>query len=144
MAAALGMLALLLAACSTPWSGDTQFRMGRSEDLVVGERLYESNCAACHGIDGEGQPDWKLPDANGVYPAPPHTTDGHTWHHADPLLLDIIANGGTPPKSAMPGFEGQLNEAEMAAILAYIKTFWGKEERAYQELVTNQAMGNDD
>ena len=118
--------------------------MGRSEDLVVGERLYELNCAACHGVDGEGQPDWKLPDANGVYPSPPHTADGHTWHHADPLLLDIIANGGTPPKSAMPGFAGQLDEAEMAAILAYIKTFWGKEERAYQELVTNQAIGNDD
>jgi len=97
-------------------------------------------CAECHGTQGEGQPNWKRPNAEGVYPAPPHDSSGHTWHHADDLLLAIIAKGGTMPKTQMPAFGATLTEAEMQLVLAYIKTFWGREERAFQEQVTRQSQ----
>ncbi len=41
----------------------------------------------------------------------------------------------------MPGFGEQLSEGEMALILDPIKTFWGEDERAFQELVTKQTTG---
>jgi mono/diheme cytochrome c family protein len=105
---------------------------------INGEALYLQYCAECHGEKGEGQPNWKQPDANGVYPAPPHDSSGHTWHHADALLLQIIAEGGSMPTTNMPAFGDQLSRAEMEAILAHIKTFWGAEERAFQEEVSQQ------
>ena len=43
-----------------------------SRDLSNGQSLYTEHCAACHGANLEGQPDWRTPDENGVLPAPPH------------------------------------------------------------------------
>jgi mono/diheme cytochrome c family protein len=134
---ALVLLILLLSACNQSRTG-----MSASDDALAGKALYEQSCAACHGIDGEGQSEWKTPGENGVYPAPPHTAEGHTWHHADPLLLEIMTNGGTMPNSGMPGFSEQLTDDEMVAILAYIKTFWGEREVEFQELVTKQYIGS--
>jgi mono/diheme cytochrome c family protein len=71
-----------------------------------------------------------------VYPAPPHNNDGHTWHHPDQQLLDIIAAGGNLPNSAMPGFSGKLTQRQMEAVLGYIKTFWGPDELRFQNGVT--------
>jgi mono/diheme cytochrome c family protein len=133
----LGIFAFILSACSLP-----RFGTGMSETAVAGKALYEQSCASCHGVDGEGQPEWKSPGENGAYPAPPHTAEGHTWHHADPLLLEIMANGGTMPNSGMPGFSEQLTDDEMVAILAYIKTLWGEREVEFQELVTKQYIGS--
>lgn len=106
------------------------------EQLAQGKAIYDQVCAACHGINGEGQPNWRQPDAQGVYPAPPHNSEGHTWHHPDDVLLDIIAQGGTMPTSAMPGFAGQLTQNEMQLVLDYIKTFWGATEAAFQRDVS--------
>lgn len=127
------VLSLLLASCS-----GTGPNAHVSDEVLRGKVLYEQSCAACHGINGEGQPNWKQPNANGVYPAPPHDSTGHTWHHADSLLMDIIADGGTMPNSQMSGFSETLIEEEMRLILDYIKTFWGGREREFQEQVTQQ------
>ena len=131
--------AIVLIACNLPGMAG-----GASKEAAMGKTLYEQNCASCHGTDGEGQPDWKTPGENGVYPAPPHTAEGHTWHHPDQQLLDIMANGGAMPSSTMPGFGEQLSEEEMLAILAHIKTFWGERELEFQEQVTNQYIGSSD
>ena len=128
------VLPLLLAACGGAGSNN----VGDANALAQGRVLYEQNCAACHGTNGEGQPNWKRPDTNGAYPAPPHDSTGHTWHHADGLLIQIIADGGTMPNSQMFGFSETLTEEEMRFILDYIKTFWGEQEREFQEQVTRQ------
>lgn len=133
----LGTSVVFLIACNLPG-----LARDANEEATLGKALYEQNCASCHGIDGEGQPDWRVPDANGVYPAPPHTSDGHTWHHPDQQLLAIIADGGMMSNSSMPGFGEQLSAEEMEAILAYIKTFWDEDDRKYQEQVTDQYLGS--
>jgi mono/diheme cytochrome c family protein len=109
-----------------------------AEQLALGEQVYKANCAACHGVNGEGQSNWKSPGDDGVYPAPPHDSAGHTWHHPDGLLLEIIAEGGGmfSPTSGMPGYKDVLTPDEMVAVLAYIKTFWGPEEIQFQRQVT--------
>jgi len=93
-----------------------------------GEVLYNTHCLSCHG-GREGRP----PDPY----APPHTTAGHTWHHPDGQLKEIILNGLTG-RGTMPAFRGVLSEEDVEAILAYIKTWWGPAERAYQAEVSRR------
>jgi len=37
------------------------------EQVAAGKRLFQQNCAACHGQNAEATPDWKKTDANGNY-----------------------------------------------------------------------------
>lgn len=103
--------------------------------VMEGKDLYQANCAACHGSAGEGQ-DWRTPVPAGLLPAPPHNNEGHTWHHPDQQLLEIVREGGKTQGSTMPAFKDRLTDAQIKAILAYIKTLWGPEERARQVELT--------
>lgn len=99
--------------------------------------LYLEHCAACHGADLEGQPNWKSRLPSGRMPAPPHDASGHTWHHPDRILFEIIKQGaaaiiGGGYESDMPGFGGTLTDAEIRAIIEYIKSTWPARERQYQ------------
>lgn len=105
--------------------------------LVLGEQVYNTNCASCHGINGEGQfPDAPMqPDETGRIGAPPHNGNGHTWHHDDDLLYEMVENGGMGNPEMfypMPAFGDQLSEAEIFAAIAYIKTMWSEEQRMMQ------------
>lgn len=104
-----------------------------SRDLSNGQSLYAEHCAACHGANLEGQPDWRTPDENGVLPAPPHDETGHTWHHDNQLLFDytklggeaaLAARGVTGFSSGMPGFGDAVTDEEIWDILAYIRSTW--------------------
>lgn len=103
---------------------------------MQGEDLYAQFCASCYGANLEGVPDWKRVQEDGSYLPPPHDDSGHTWHHPDDLLLTITAGGGDLPNSKMPAFDGVLTEQEMKAVLGFIKSNWGQEEREYQWWIT--------
>lgn len=99
------------------------------EQVALGKRVYAAQCAACHGVKLEGQPNWRSRKADGTLPAPPHDQTGHTWHHADGLLFTLTKKGGqavAPPgfTSAMPGYGEILTDGEIWAVLAYIKSRW--------------------
>ena len=124
------LAALLLAATVLPVSAQ--------DDSLAGERLYQENCASCHGANREGQPDWRSRLPNGRLPAPPHDASGHTWHHTDRVLLDIVKRGtaaivGNGYESDMPGFKEVLTDEEITAIIDYIKSTWPDRIRASQE-----------
>lgn len=109
-------------------------------DLAEGARLYAETCASCHGADLEGQPDWRAPGPDGLYPAPPHDQTGHTWHHSDRVLFDytrkggaaLLAEQGVAFDSGMPGFSDELSDDEILSVLAYIKSTWPERMRAVQ------------
>lgn len=104
--------------------------------IAKGADLYGEYCAACHGPDLEGDPDWKAPNEDGSYRPPPQDSSGHTWHHGDDLLVEIILQGSEFPQSRMPAFGDRLSEDEVLAILEFFKSRWGQQERAVQWEVT--------
>ena len=124
-------------------------RAGRADpnnarQVALGQEVYAVRCAGCHGANLEGQPNWKDGSLNGPRSAPPHDATGHTWHHADKLLFDIIQRGGqasSPPEyqNTMPAFGGILSDDEIWAVLAYLKRSWPPDIRAAQEQVNQQA-----
>ena len=116
---------------------------GDADLLIMGRRTYAENCAACHGDELQGQPNWRRRLPDGTLPAPPHDVNGHTWHHPDRQLFVITKCGGgavSAPgfKSAMPGFADSLSDREIIASLAFIKSFWPRQIRQRQELLSRQ------
>ena len=125
-------LALALILFAAPLQAGHEFD-GR--DIEAGAALYAETCAACHGADLEGQPDWSTPGPDGMLPAPPHDETGHTWHHDNALLFDYTRLGGAEAlavrgvsgfNSGMPGFGDQLSDDQIRDILAYIRSTWPK------------------
>ena len=106
--------------------------------VVAGEKLYAQHCAACHMPDRSGDPNWKTPNDDGLFPPPPHDVTGHTWHHSDDLLLEIVTKGLDGVPSGMPRFKGVLTDDDILSILEFFKSGWRDEERAFQWQVTWQ------
>lgn len=103
-----------------------------SDELDLGSALYDQFCAACHGADLEGAPDWQRSGPDGRFPAPPHDETGHTWHHGDRMLFEYTKHGGQAYldglgvafDSGMPGFGDVLRDEEIKAILVFIRSTW--------------------
>ncbi|MCZ7566081.1 MAG: c-type cytochrome [Burkholderiales bacterium] len=140
-------VALILAAgAAVAWSLARQSGAERADpddapQVARGKPVYDRHCASCHGANLEGQPRWQSRLPNGRMPAPPHDASGHTWHHPDELLFGMTKDGLVPGKYAprgyqsdMPAFAGTLTDAEIWAVLAYIKSRWPPEiQRAQRE-----------
>jgi len=130
---------------SAPGGDDARADPRDAVKIAQGARIYVQNCAACHGAQLEGQPEWRRRLPNGRMPAPPHDESGHTWHHADRVLFAITKNGMVAPnapkdyQSDMPAFGGKLTDDEIWAALAYIKSYWKSREvlSARKEMMRN-------
>lgn len=113
------------------------------ERVAAGAARYAQSCAACHGADLQGAPNWKQRLPTGALPPPPHDDTGHTWHHPDPVFLSIVTHGGDPAYGGvMPGFAATLTEDQMTDILDFIKSRWSREHREYQWWMTVTTQGS--
>ena len=81
--------------------------------MNAGRKVYQSKCATCHGVFGEG----------GIGP---NLTDEY-WLHGG-QLLDVYATvrDGVPAKG-MLAWERQLRPAELLAVSSYVGTLLGSE-----------------
>lgn len=103
--------------------------------------IYVANCASCHGGPTGG--------AMMDYP-PRHNANGHTWHHPDCELKEVVREGGNemtemmrdmmapPDAPRMQAFKDRLSDEEINAVLAFIKSMWTPEEREAQQAVTKE------
>jgi len=81
-----------------------------------GERLYYTFCAGCHGVDGRGS--WRA--ALFLF-NPGDLTKAAS--QPDQYLFDIIKHGGASiGRPGMPAFGAQLSDADIQALVAYIRT----------------------
>lgn len=147
LAAVIVTGAFALSACDRlrPRTG-ADLRTDDPQVLAQGQAIYQARCAACHGAHLEGQrPNWRERDSNGQLPAPPHDASGHTWHHPDQVLFDVVKYGVAKAvhlkdyDSAMPAFGGTLSDAEIAAVLSWIRSQWPPDIRKRQEEVDDAA-----
>lgn len=127
-----GLLLLAAVLLMRPAASPALENVSNQQLVAMGEDVYVTYCAACHGYDLEGQPEWQQPYADGSFKAPPHDETGHTWHHSDAYLVESIKQGGARLEanigvSNMPAYEDILTDQQIFAVLAYIKTSWPTE-----------------
>ena len=129
-------VALVVGACST--EEGVQADPSNARRVAAGKAVYDRNCAACHGGNLEGQPEWRSRLPTGRLPAPPHNDSGHTWHHGDDLLFGVTKFGLAPPygppgyQSDMPAFGATLTDRQIWDVLTYIKSRWSTRAREAQ------------
>ena len=122
------------------------FPYQNGEVVAAGAEIYADYCAACHGEDLEGEPDWRTRKDTGRMPAPPHDASGHTWHHPDQQLFLLTKYGvaalvGDGYQSDMGAYDGILSDDEIIAVLAYIKSTWPAQiQRRHDQM--NAEMSN--
>ena len=86
--------------------------MSKEELMAVGEKVYNSTCAACHMPTGQGLP--------GVFPA----LKGSAMVLNDKQAhIDIVLNGKSG--TAMQAFGKMLSLKEVAAVVTYERNAWG-------------------
>lgn len=144
-AAGLALAAAMALYIGRPASGAAYIDPSDQALVARGKSIYDIHCAACHGARMEGQPNWRERRPDGRLPAPPHDASGHTWHHPDAVLVDIVRHGLVPGRTApegyqsdMPAYERVLSDADVLAVLAYIKSGWPAQEQQAQKEVTLQ------
>lgn len=106
-----------------------------ADELERGAAIYQANCAVCHGPGGRPDADSALVKGLGVVPA--NFADA-LFNSREPASdWDIVINHGGPAlgfSEKMPAFGESLNEADINAVLAYIKTLGGAHDYPDGEL----------
>jgi mono/diheme cytochrome c family protein len=90
--------------------------------MVAGAAIYRDQCSACHGLDGKG-----------VAELFPSIADSPMVRADDPTTsIRIVLRGarsvGTstqPTAAGMPSYGRQLDDAQIAAALTYMRNGWG-------------------
>ena len=142
---------VLVLACSSASINESLPSGVAPSTLEVGQQRFAANCAACHGDMGEGQPNWHIPKADGILPAPPLNGDGHAWHHGDGFLYRVVSQGGKIQegpgvpnfKSGMPAFKSILSHDEILSVLAYVKSLWGDKMKLGFSIRESQALASE-
>ena len=93
------------------------------EKIKRGEAVYRTNCASCHGQNGEATPGWRTPAPDGRYPPPPLDGSAHAWHHSTETLEKMIREG-SPGPGGMPPWDGKLTNQQIDDVIVWIKSLW--------------------
>ena len=119
--AIVAVITLIAVRVSTGASSANSSTAVPGDVLAVSKTMYQGSCATCHGVDGEGavQP--------GI-PAPPLDGSAHTWHHSDSQVIGLVRDGG----AQMPAVGAGWSDAEVEAVIAYVKTRWAPWQRESQ------------
>lgn len=113
----------------------------RSAKGVDAAALYQAHCAACHQADANGL-QGLFPSLNGSERVNGHPRD----------LITIVLNGasggvmpgGAPYPVPMPPFGDKLSDAEIAALLSYLRTSFGNASGPVDESVVRRVRRQPD
>jgi mono/diheme cytochrome c family protein len=93
-------------ACTDSKSVELSGDQANDAELVTGERVYQENCARCHGKAGGGGAGPKLADGRVVDDFP------------DPEAQAVVIREG---RGSMPAWNAKLTEEEIAAVVRYTR-----------------------
>ncbi|MFN7917700.1 MAG: c-type cytochrome [Vicinamibacterales bacterium] len=122
--AAVALAALTAVAAGTAHIRAQQGTPAPRTEPTPGRALYEKHCVECHGAEGRGDG----PAALTLMPRPRDFTSGRykirsTETGSLPTDADLVRSVTRGlPGSAMPGWQGILPEADIAAVVQYVKT----------------------
>lgn len=83
--------------------------------LADGKSLFNDNCSACHQVTGKG--------VKGAFPA----LAGSPFVKGDSKILTATVLNG---RAGMPAFKDDLSDADLSAILTYVRASWGNKAPA--------------
>lgn len=90
--------------------------------MRAGGKLYQDNCVGCHGWEGKGE----------ALIFPPLAGNAILLQSSAESLTRVVLEGaqsaGTktaPTAPAMPSFAWKLDDAQIAALLTYVRNSWG-------------------
>ncbi len=93
-----------------------------SRTTAAGKKIFEMNCAGCHGAKGTGMP--------GVFPS----LAANPYVSGDPKrVIHTVKYGLTGPidvkgvkyNGVMPPWDGTLTDRQIADVITYVRTTWG-------------------
>jgi mono/diheme cytochrome c family protein len=123
----LRAMALYLQALALQPVAQPVFEPARGDQLALGQKVYEQNCADCHGAQGQG--------AAGAYPALAGNRAVTQARSANPVLA-VLAGGfapttaGNPQPYGMPPYRTLLTDTEIAAVVTHLRQSWGNRASA--------------
>ena len=118
----------------------SHFPITRDSTLMIarGKIIYENYCVSCHQVNLSGAENWEEIDEDGHRKAPPLNGTGHTWHHDDATLHNIIKYGLAKIvknyDGKMIGFGDKINDNQVDSVLSYIKSHW--EDEIYERQIS--------
>lgn len=132
---AVGALASTVVLHSSGQAGGAKAQLSKSELMTQGEEVYAKTCSGCHQANGMGLPGSYPPLVAGVaFSAPTGTAQLEEfgfWKNGKIQLgsvknhIEVVVNG--IPNSRMFAFGGQLDDAEIAAVVTYERNAWGND-----------------
>lgn len=92
-----------------------------------GAEIYRKECAGCHGDRGEG--------VAGIYPPLANNQAVTARVPANPIRIVMqgsfqVATAANPRPYSMPSFADRMSDADVAAVVTYIRASWGNKGRA--------------
>jgi mono/diheme cytochrome c family protein len=114
--------ALPASAPPEPEPNDNVSKTEREQILAQGAKLYETHCQDCHMADGKGKGNYWPPLAGNRAITMPQPINS----------IRMVLNGGFAPAThgnprpyGMPPYGPLLTDAEVAAVVSYIRQAWG-------------------
>lgn len=92
---------------------DSSSRPGNAASTEAGKKVFDRNCAGCHGLD-----------ARGGEHAPNIANNAELQRVADAQLVRIVHDGAA--SGAMPAFGSILKDVEIKAVVGYLRSLQGR------------------
>ena len=109
-----------------------------NSDMAAGAAIYQDLCSACHRADGSGVP-FLIPDlahSSSVASREPTSVVRVVIHGAQ-----SVSTAREPTGPAMPAFGWQLSDAQIAAVVTYVRNSWGHAAPATSTGEVHKARG---
>ncbi len=120
-------ISLAMIASTAQGQPKNKARWYKFQHISVGAKVFQANCATCHGKKGEGAVNWRQIGVDEKMPPPPLNGTGHAWHHPLQILYNVIKKGSPGGQGNMPPWQGKLSDEEILAAIAWFQSKWPDE-----------------